>query len=689
MSANNADTAIHSYKILKQHACNLAVLAALGLSAFQATAESGMQDLGDLGGATTSSEAYAISSDGTTVVGKGRNTSNNFEAFSWTSSGGMQGLGNLGGSSPTSEGLAVSANGSVIVGQSQSASGYEAFRWTSSGGMMGLGDLPGWNYYSKAIGVSDDGATVVGISESSNGVEAFRWTSSDGMVGLGGLGGSTFSSEAHGVSADGSVVVGKSRSATMGGGNSDEAFRWTASGGMVGLGKLTGGSTWSEARAVSDDGSVVVGDSGSALGTQAFRWTSSGGMVGLGILSGYDASYAYAVSSDGSVVVGYNENDSTDATTAIRWTETSGMQTLAEWLAEDGYTLTDWTDTAARGVNEDGSIVVGYGTNSDGNQVAFIARNDSGLIGVDDFSDSLQNTSVVTSQAVLNAGTVLHGAHGHPGANRAMNERRYFWVAGDLAEDRRHNSNDDFGLAEVGMAYRVNNAVTLSGAIGKTWNDSDLLFSGNSKGDGHYLIVDTDIRLPVPQSIYATLSLMFGESDIDIRRGYLNSGSLDSSSASTKQNTQAVRARLQWQNAWEYQQASIHSYIEYNQTQIDTDGYTESGGGFPAIYNDHSESVEDWRLGVDVDYAIDSDTKLLGGLEIVNRMNSQGKGVSGQVIGLSLFEYTGRNYSQEWLRASFGVEQGLGKGKASLMINASTQGEDPNIWVGFNYSLPF
>ena len=55
--------------------------------------------------------------------------------------------------------------------------------------------------------------------------------------------------------------------------------------------------------AVSGDGSVVVGVSG-GLGGEAFRWTAAGGMVGLGRRPGDYYSYARGVNADGSVVVG-------------------------------------------------------------------------------------------------------------------------------------------------------------------------------------------------------------------------------------------------------------------------------------------------------------------------------------------------------------------------------------------------
>jgi probable HAF family extracellular repeat protein len=96
------------------------------------------------------------------------------------------GLGDLAGGSFSSNAFAVSADGSVVVGGSQSASGSEAFRWTSGGGMVGLGDLAEGSFFSSANGVSADGSVVVGGGSSAAGGEAFRWMSgprrSDGRI---------------------------------------------------------------------------------------------------------------------------------------------------------------------------------------------------------------------------------------------------------------------------------------------------------------------------------------------------------------------------------------------------------------------------------------------------------------------------------------------------------------------------
>ncbi|MCA9240491.1 MAG: hypothetical protein KDA37_09840, partial [Planctomycetales bacterium] len=96
---------------------------------------------------------------------------------------------------------------------------------------------------------------------------------------------------------------------------------------LIGLGDLPGGSVFSQASAISSDGSTVVGDSISASGSEAFRWTAGGGMVGLGDLPGTTfASFVYGVSSDGSAIAG--RGNSAVNTRAIRWNAADGMVDL-------------------------------------------------------------------------------------------------------------------------------------------------------------------------------------------------------------------------------------------------------------------------------------------------------------------------------------------------------------------------
>jgi probable HAF family extracellular repeat protein len=267
---------------------------------------------------------------------------------------------------------------------------------------QGLGDLPGNEFYSEAYGISSNGQVVVGASQSvapqpyaPKATEAFRWTASGGMVGLGDLPGRELASQAKAASADGSVMVGFGKPDLPG----YEAFRWTQSEGMVGLGHL--GEEYSEATDVSSDGSVVVGISDSTSGLQAFRWTQSGGMVGLGFLPGGSGSYffseASAVSADGLVVVG--TDNSTGSYKAFKWTMSSGMTVLAPSFSYS---------THAKDVSSDGSVVVGnylYYSKT----IAFRWTAEDGMVGLGEIPG--YTTTYSTAYATSADGSVVVGGY--------------------------------------------------------------------------------------------------------------------------------------------------------------------------------------------------------------------------------------------------------------------------------------
>jgi probable HAF family extracellular repeat protein len=124
-----------------------------------------MQDLGTLPGGCCS-YAYAVSADGSVVVGGAYNAAGQYRAFRWTVDGGMQDLGTLGGRE--SEASGVSADGSVVVGSARNAAGqWRAVRWTALGGVEDLNTtyaslLTNGSLLRLTTAISPDGRYIVG-----------------------------------------------------------------------------------------------------------------------------------------------------------------------------------------------------------------------------------------------------------------------------------------------------------------------------------------------------------------------------------------------------------------------------------------------------------------------------------------------------------------------------------------------
>lgn len=325
----------------------------IGVSAWGALHAQTLTWLGVLPTHSNVSEAKDVSSDGTVVVGISYDSTNRERAFRWTAQTGMQDLGTLGGTQSAAYG--VSADGLVVAGWARIATEHvRAFRWENSI-MQDLGVFSD-GVRSFAKDVSANGIVVVGVGRRFNNTRerAFRWTAVTGLVDLGTLGGVT--AGANSVSADGSVVVGW---ASAGATNPRVAFRWREGSGMQSLGVLYEEGL-SEAFGVSPDGSTVVGwaeDESSR--TRAFRWTEATGMQELGAFAG-GLSEAYAASNSG-VIVGSSTNADNDWV-AFRWTEADGMQDLNVLYAS---LLTNGSALlAAYGITPDARYIVGAGYNA-------------------------------------------------------------------------------------------------------------------------------------------------------------------------------------------------------------------------------------------------------------------------------------------------------------------------------------
>jgi uncharacterized membrane protein len=230
----------------------------------------------------------------------------------------------------TTHAYGISNDGQVVAGRTNS----RAYRYRlGDAGVEVLGILPGY-VRSRSLGISGDGEVVVGTNVAGLTEEfgqAFRWTSAMGMVGLGYTRADHFYSEAAAISRDGSTIVGHGR----GGSGWNEAFVWR-NGVMT---ALPGLDATNDGRAFGTnlDGSIIVGDS--RMGQRVATMWVEDQPVSLGFALGFSRSMALAVNDAGTVVVGHVDGATGISQTAAIWTPQRGMEPLSNYLAFHGITV--------------------------------------------------------------------------------------------------------------------------------------------------------------------------------------------------------------------------------------------------------------------------------------------------------------------------------------------------------------
>ena len=180
---------------------------------------------------------------------------------------------------------------------------------------------------------------------------AWRWTAETGTQELGFLPFAGPYAEARAVSADGTIVVGFN-----GGGGRNAAFRWDTTVGLTELAALSGTTQEASAVDISADGRVVVGTSydGQAI---AVRWVDEGLPERLPRIAGFAAAQSMACSGDGSVVFGSVSGLRRDV---FVWTEATGSILLRDYAALFGVVIPpDVVFRSARDVSDDGLTFVG------------------------------------------------------------------------------------------------------------------------------------------------------------------------------------------------------------------------------------------------------------------------------------------------------------------------------------------
>ena len=287
----------------------------------------------------------------------------------------------------------ISGDGTTVVGESsptQFSGTGTAWKWTSSGGFTAIPAL------INATGVSYNGSVIIGAG--SGGVNQGVIVSPSGNTTLG-------NSQLSAVSPDGSIVLGSYI-------NTDQGFRWTASG-ITNIPGILGSD--SPSSGMSSDGSAIVGQVELANGhLVAGEWTAATGTVALTTgVGGATSGVAEDISDNKSVIVGTTANPGTDVPAfwsaangwqpmtsggafgvaddltpngeyavgnigfgsgqAFLWDANDGLRILQTQLTARGINLTGYTLTDAYGITDDGGTIVGQALAPGGSTTTYVA----------------------------------------------------------------------------------------------------------------------------------------------------------------------------------------------------------------------------------------------------------------------------------------------------------------------------
>jgi probable HAF family extracellular repeat protein len=616
--------------------------------------------------------ANALSNDGKTVIGV-RSTGNWDTAFVWT--GGVFTDINVAGAL-SSFGIAINANGTAATGNADFINSTEAFYWTKANGARLIDGLGGARTYSQ--GISGDGSTVIGNSERVAGVNshAFVWTANGGTVDIDTI---FDSSTANLVSYNGSAVAGTGNT-----GNSTSLFYWTSAG-MVDAGNLGGGGYLSAA-AMSRDGGVVTGYGNDATGhSQAFKYTAGDtGLTNLGTLGGSE-SMAYDINADGTVIVGQSR-DGSNTTRGFRYTDATGMQTVEQWLAANGGTVGDLKTATAELVSDDGNVIVG----STSDYTTYIARVEGEQVGIIDTAKFLPTVAavgdVVVQNGISHADTVMFGAQGAPMRNLLSAGQVSVWGTVDGGYDNTENADGGLGLGEFGLGYGLGGSATARLSLGGVYNKQDLDAGGDIKQRGFY--VSPEVSVDVGSNVFVTVGGYWGRSSIDTHRGYANGATLDFSDGDTDATTWGAKIRADWLDAVTINNTAITPYTALSYTSTKVDAYTEEGGAFPVSYGEAKDHATIARLGVDFVHPLTDTVRLLAKAEADYQFGGRAAGTQATVAGID-FDLDGADRKNFWVRGGIGAEFDVGGGTASIMVNGTTKGADPDIWVRSNFTVKF
>ena len=170
----------------------------------------------------------------------------------------------------------------------------------------------------------------------------------------------------------------------------------------------------------------------------------------------------------------------------------------------------------------------------------------------------------------------------------------------------------------------------------------------------------------VPDGLTLTGALFAGAVRSDIRRGYLIGTELQSSSRKTDGVSGGFLLRGEWPMPTPMTDLKLTPFAEFGIVWTKLDGYTETGGDFPARFDtlrDHSTRL---LLGLEARRSFFNRGEAWASAAWAHEFDPRTANTSGEILGLRDFSYKGRKYPAN--RAQFTLGGALTTSESTRMI---------------------
>jgi hypothetical protein len=305
---------------------------------------------------------------------------------------------------------------------------------------------------------------------------------------------------------------------------------------------------------------------------------------------------------------------------------------------------------------------------SSGLAMDLVSFSPSGVTDVASWLSSINGQNRISATGSTLAGLPLEGAHHRPMLSfDRMGKESQAWATGDFGSSSR-TRDVHVTSGEAGINWNVGKSFLFGVAGGHAVQNQDLAFNGSSATKGDFFIAELDYRPEGTQWIVSLLG-MVGSWESKTNRGYDNGGSTDFSSGVADTITRSARLRVDAPTVATFGGFGLAPFASYTVTQTVVGAYTETGGGFPASFNEQEHNATEARLGVTASKDLSEKTKLLLSVEGIHRFDGVGPSLTGQdVTGGVAFDLPGVAPRPDCVRFGFDVDHKL---SADTLLNIS------------------